>query len=323
MAHIFRLKIKVQDQEHVFPIPEGVTVVGRDPSVNLVLKTEMVSRRHAQITRQGETCQVTDLGSANGTFVNGVRLAPNAPAPLVDGAVLRFAQVELRFEVAEAPAAEEKPSVKPEVAAPVVPPPPAKEKPKPPAKKVDIPAEPPVEPPPPAKTLPPAPSSGELPIPPGLELHSQRLMQYLPGIYHTDFMSRFLGLFEAILTPIEWNIENFDLYLDPDSSPAFFLDWLANWYQAGFDSTWTEEQRRQFLREAHALYAARGTRKALSRLLEIYTGAAPEIIDDDAKLEPYTFKVRIRAPASKVNKELVQRLIDAHKPAYTTYTLEF
>jgi phage tail-like protein len=160
-------------------------------------------------------------------------------------------------------------------------------------------------------------------IPPGLERDSQRLITYLPGIYHTAFMRRFLGIFEAILTPIEWQIDNFDLFLDPGAAPAGFLPWLASWFDVAFDPSWDEVQRRQLLREAHQIYARRGTKWALSRVLEIYTGESPTIVDVDEDLAPFSFKVVLPHAAARRERAMIERLIDAHKPAYTLYTLEF
>jgi phage tail-like protein len=148
-------------------------------------------------------------------------------------------------------------------------------------------------------------------------------MNFLPGIYHTDFMARFLGVFEAIQMPIEWNIDNFDLFLDPSTAPHDFLPWLENWFALPPGPNWSEAQRRTFLKEAHLLYARRGTGWALSRVLEIYTGVKPQIIDDDEKLDPHTFRVKIPLRKRELNPDLVEAIIDANKPAHTTYKLEF
>ena len=44
-----------------------------------------VSRRHARIYQQDNRLMIEDLGSSNGTFINGERIAPNNPVPLYDG----------------------------------------------------------------------------------------------------------------------------------------------------------------------------------------------------------------------------------------------
>ncbi len=55
-----------------------------------------VSRRHATLTARAGIALVEDLGSANGTFVNGTRLAANIPTPLHIGDELRFASLVIR-----------------------------------------------------------------------------------------------------------------------------------------------------------------------------------------------------------------------------------
>lgn len=334
----FRLHIKGPDTSQVFPVPIGVTTVGRQTGNDLQLSHPQVSRQHARFDCTADECQITDLGSANGTRVNGEKLTPNVPVTLAANAAVKIGPFEITCEhvpvkvKAQVPAAE-MPAKKPPKVKEA--PPPAK---KPTAKAQPKPVEPPAEPEPevkplikavkkpplPPKAPPPAPTAEEEgPVVPGLSIHSRRLLDYLPGIYHTDFMARFLALFESILVPIEWNVDGFDLYLSPVTAPTDFLPWLANWFQIVFDSTWSEAQRRTLLAEAHQIYARRGTRWALSRVIEIYTGQPPEIVDLGKDQDPFTFTVRLPMRKRDVNQELVEAIIDANKPAHTTYTLKF
>ncbi|NUM70070.1 MAG: FHA domain-containing protein [Ignavibacteriaceae bacterium] len=53
-------------------------IIGRDSSCGLVIKSGHVSSRHARIDVSGGRYEITDLGSSNGTFVNGIRLSGTA-----------------------------------------------------------------------------------------------------------------------------------------------------------------------------------------------------------------------------------------------------
>jgi pSer/pThr/pTyr-binding forkhead associated (FHA) protein len=61
-----------------------------------------VSRRHSRLLRKEDQWFVEDLGSTNGTFVNGVRLSPNQLVALKQGDKLRFGQIEVQFDLEEA-----------------------------------------------------------------------------------------------------------------------------------------------------------------------------------------------------------------------------
>ena len=79
-------------------LPEGETLVGREAGLAMSLPSEStVSRRHASIRREasGEVI-VTDLGSTNGTFVNGMRL--QGETALRPGDQIQFGQVKFRYE---------------------------------------------------------------------------------------------------------------------------------------------------------------------------------------------------------------------------------
>lgn len=54
--------------------------IGRSDSNDLVLATSQISRQHAKINRIGEQLYVQDLGSSNGTFINGERISTDAYA---------------------------------------------------------------------------------------------------------------------------------------------------------------------------------------------------------------------------------------------------
>src|SRR6516162_11712207 len=55
-------------------LSDDVITLGRSKENNIVLKNIKASRRHARIERIGATYQITDLGSGNGTKVNGKKI---------------------------------------------------------------------------------------------------------------------------------------------------------------------------------------------------------------------------------------------------------
>ena len=81
----------------IFIVQEGVQTAGRDGDLELSLENESsVSRQHAQISRTGDTVMVMDLGSTNGTYLNGTRVA--AEVTLAPGDVIQFGAVRYRYE---------------------------------------------------------------------------------------------------------------------------------------------------------------------------------------------------------------------------------
>ncbi|ARP72968.1 peptide-binding protein [Streptomyces pluripotens] len=60
------------------PAQAGPLRIGRDPANGLRLNHETVSRTHAELSRQGSLWVLTDLGSTNGTTVNGRRVTGSA-----------------------------------------------------------------------------------------------------------------------------------------------------------------------------------------------------------------------------------------------------
>jgi FHA domain/zinc-ribbon domain len=57
---------------------EGTTLVGRSPECDIFLDDVTVSRRHAEIVREGDEFTIRDLGSLNGTYVNRKRIESTA-----------------------------------------------------------------------------------------------------------------------------------------------------------------------------------------------------------------------------------------------------
>lgn len=80
------------------PLVEGKNVIGRDPSARIRFASGSLSRQHAAILVEGEQATIVDLGSKNGTFVDGERVVD--PHVLRDGMTLRFGTMELVYRCA-------------------------------------------------------------------------------------------------------------------------------------------------------------------------------------------------------------------------------
>ncbi len=77
----------------------GVTTFGRRAENTVVLRDDpYISGAHAQIIADGGTFRLTDLGSTNGTTLNGERMAPNEPATLQPGDRIGIGGLTYRFE---------------------------------------------------------------------------------------------------------------------------------------------------------------------------------------------------------------------------------
>lgn len=83
---------------HRVPLSPGPTLLGRDAEPAAAFADASVSRRHARVLVEGGRAVVEDLGSKNGTFVDGVRI--ERPAPLSDGSELRLGLAAFTFRSA-------------------------------------------------------------------------------------------------------------------------------------------------------------------------------------------------------------------------------
>ncbi len=102
------LMVMDMDTEAHFPlVQEDEIMIGRldphrgiRPDVDLARydPASRISRRHARITTRGHQFFIEDLGSANGTIINGrTRLKPQEPYPLVNGDVVKIGETTLKF----------------------------------------------------------------------------------------------------------------------------------------------------------------------------------------------------------------------------------
>jgi pSer/pThr/pTyr-binding forkhead associated (FHA) protein len=95
-------ELVVEDSEVLAPetrfeLRDGATSIGRSSASDIVLKSDdYASGSHAQLTRHGGLLYVEDLGSTNGTFVNGRKTV--GATPLRHGDSVRVGSTTFRYE---------------------------------------------------------------------------------------------------------------------------------------------------------------------------------------------------------------------------------
>ena len=261
---------------------------GRLADNNLVLNHREISRQHFRISwREDDVFLIEDLNSSNGIWLNDTRVKARETEELKVGDVIRAGPYLLTFVrlVYPEPEVVERPLVVYEdvALAPVTPS-----------------------------------SNGYLP---GIPRDRSNWLQYLPSVYTDDeFLGRYLLIFESILSPIIWTIDSFDFYLSPDIAPPAWLQWMAGWFDLLLLPELPIERQREIMRQAGWLFLRRGTPAGLQRLLELYFGVTPEIIEN----EPCHFVVRLplSESSSELGEEVANRIINSQKPAFASYTLE-
>jgi phage tail-like protein len=287
-----------------FALNVPLVTMGRTPANVLPLPDPSVSRAHADLRISQEAAILTDRNSANGTFVNDVRLAPEQPVQLVHGSIIRIGPFVIRYEATAAQPVQSTES-----------PEPVAERPAPPQTTpvlITIPE---------ATYVPPQPARPVYQMPPPTGSVSSYL-DFLPVIFHDgDFLGRFLMIFQSIWEPLEYRQDHMDMYFDARTCPPPFLTWLADWLGVSVGQVTEEGRLRSLLGEAVELYRWRGTRYGLTRLIEVCTGLTPVIAE--APSNPAVLHIRITIPPeSNLDKDAIERLIREHKPAHTAYQLE-
>ncbi len=85
------------------PLQAASLTVGRDKSADLYLDNRALSRKHAKLEKKGAAIWVADLGSQNGTFVNGERI--REPRALKGGDIIEVGRYQLHIDGVEEAAA--------------------------------------------------------------------------------------------------------------------------------------------------------------------------------------------------------------------------
>ncbi len=282
--------ISMEDSRDIIVGRRGLKV-GRSADNDLPLNHREISRQHMRITWDLETDKylVEDLNSSNGVFLNGARIPSRVPQELSVGDEIRVGPFALKFVQLIYPqpvAVVQRPEMDDD-----------------------------------GMELALVPVDGTAGHLLGIPRDRSTWLQYLPGIYQDDdFLGRYLLIFESLLSPVVWIIDNFDQYLDPDITPSAWLQWMASWFDLLLLPDLEIERQREIIRQASWLFMRRGTRAGLQRFIELYFDVTPEI--DEPGNCHFVVKLPLSQSKSRFGEEVADRLIRSQKPAFASYTLE-
>lgn len=174
-------------------------------------------------------------------------------------------------------------------------------------------------------------------------------LNFLPEIYQqSDFLGRFLSIFEQAFDPTMQTLDNFWAYLDPLTAPKSLLPFLAEWVAWPMNPNWPLKQQRKLIRYAVEIYQWRGTRRGLQLALSLVTGLPEDDQHIDIAEEAQTdfvlgritladtpslgggrafhFSVVLRPDSAdqrvQLDETIIRAIIEQEKPAFCTYDLE-
>jgi two-component system cell cycle response regulator len=89
--------IRGAPQGHRFFITADEMIIGRDPTADISITDSSISRKHAKVTRVGNVVKIEDLGSSNGTAVNGKKLESGNVAKLAKEDLIKLGNSIVKY----------------------------------------------------------------------------------------------------------------------------------------------------------------------------------------------------------------------------------
>ena len=89
----------ITQKNQKFKITQSTLVIGRDESCDLHTNSRSISRKHCAVIKKKGRVYIKDLGSSNGTFVNGERLKSGGHVEVFDYDTVRLGKLEFRLSI--------------------------------------------------------------------------------------------------------------------------------------------------------------------------------------------------------------------------------
>ncbi len=291
---LFRVSGPELDTDEIVVGRQGLRA-GRGSDNSLVLNHREISRQHMRIVwREDDAYLVEDLNSSNGVFVNESRITSRLPQELTVGDTVRLGPFILKLErLVFSQRIVRRVSADDDLESP----------------DRDESRDSLIE-------------GVSITHPPGIPRDASTWLKYLPSIFSDDeFIGRFLLIFESMMVPVTWHIDNFDLYLSPNIAGSEWLQWMAAWFDVLLVPELPIARQRSILEQMGWLFMRRGTVAGIQRLLELYFGVSVEIIEDQL------CHFIVRVPFSETDpllssEKLIRRLIESQCPSFAAYRLE-
>ena len=146
-----------------------------------------------------------------------------------------------------------------------------------------------------------------------IEFPQVSFLSYLPEVYslgqdRSSFFARFLGIFQSLYVDLEDDMDYTASKFDTETTTKDFLGWIADWLSVENASVWGEEKLRKLIKKCVKIYKMKGTKRAVARVVEEYTGVEPIIVEQfDVKSNMYYDK----------QKEVVENLFGDNGYVFT------
>lgn len=95
----FRISYPNTADDEVLKLEGQLWTAGRDPSCEIFVDSPHISRKHFEMAHTNEGFFITDLGSSNGTKINGNKIPPHEPTRIESGDTLSVMSVDMLFEI--------------------------------------------------------------------------------------------------------------------------------------------------------------------------------------------------------------------------------